>query len=141
MALERVPNQPTVMVPLVLNAEDPRPLYRQLYDGLRRAILHGSLARGARLPSTRALAEQLGISRNTVLNAFDQLLAEGYLESRVGSGTRVAAAPPEASETAARAARGSSARPAPRRLSERGTLLASTPVSVPRRLPDRAFRA
>ena len=56
------------------------PLYRQLYDALRDAILSGRLRPGSRLPSTRALADDLGASRNTVLAAFGQLLAEGYLE-------------------------------------------------------------
>src|SRR5207237_10843091 len=50
---------------------------------------------GARLPSTRALAAQMGISRNTVLAAFEQLHAEGYLEGRLGSGTYVARTLPE----------------------------------------------
>ena len=71
------------------------PLYRQLYDGLREAILSGRLRPGVRLPSTRALAVDLGASRNTVLAAFGQLLAEGYLEGRVGAGTSVASTLPE----------------------------------------------
>lgn len=73
----------------------PDPLHRQLYDSLRRSILEGRLAAGVRLPATRKLAEGLDVSRNTVLAAFEQLTAEGYLESRVGSGTRVARLPPE----------------------------------------------
>ncbi|MCZ6775997.1 MAG: PLP-dependent aminotransferase family protein [Ignavibacteria bacterium] len=71
------------------------PLYRQLYDSLRQAILTGQLQPGQRLPATRDLSVELGISRNTALNALDQLLAEGYLESRVGSGTYVTHAIPE----------------------------------------------
>lgn len=71
------------------------PLYRQLYDALRHAILVGRFAPGARLPATRALAGELGISRNTVAQAFDQLFAEGYLEGRVGSGTYVSRALPD----------------------------------------------
>jgi GntR family transcriptional regulator/MocR family aminotransferase len=65
------------------------PLYRQLYEGLRAAILGGQLRPGSRLPSTRDLAADLGVSRNTVLSAFEQLIAEGYLEGEVGSGTFV----------------------------------------------------
>jgi GntR family transcriptional regulator/MocR family aminotransferase len=65
------------------------PLYRQICDGYRRAIVEGRLRAGQRLPSTRALAAELGVSRIPVLGAFDQLLAEGYFESRVGSGTFV----------------------------------------------------
>jgi GntR family transcriptional regulator/MocR family aminotransferase len=65
------------------------PLYRQLYDRLRAAILAGELHPGARLPATRAVASELGISRNTVLNVYEQLRAEGFVEGRTGSGTRV----------------------------------------------------
>ena len=65
------------------------PLHRQLYDGLRRAILGGLLRAGQRVPSTRTFALGLGVSRLTVLTAYDQLLHEGYLEARTGSGTFV----------------------------------------------------
>jgi GntR family transcriptional regulator/MocR family aminotransferase len=71
------------------------PLYRQLYDCLRRAILAGQLAPGTRLQSTREMASELKVSRNTVVNAYEQLLAEGYLEGQVGSGTYVSRALPE----------------------------------------------
>src|ERR1044071_2840607 len=64
-------------------------LHRQLYNQLREAILSGRLSAGTRLPSTRELAYELGLARNTVLNAFDQLHAEGYLTRRVGDGTYV----------------------------------------------------
>ena len=64
-------------------------LHRQLYNQLRDAILSGRLSAGTRLPSTRELAHELGLARNTVLNAFDQLYAEGYLARRVGDGTYV----------------------------------------------------
>src|SRR6185295_3543962 len=64
-------------------------LYRQLYDQLRDAILSGRLGPGTRLPSTRELADDLDIARNTVLNTFEQLYAESYLERRVGDGTYV----------------------------------------------------
>src|SRR5215510_1797637 len=64
-------------------------LHRQLYNQLREAILSGRLSAGTRLPSTRELADELSLARNTVLNAFDQLYAEGYLASRVGDGTYV----------------------------------------------------
>ena len=66
------------------------PLYRHLYTHLQSAILTGDLKPGARLPSTRALAIQLNVSRNTVLNAYQQLIAEGYLDGMVGNGTFVA---------------------------------------------------
>ncbi len=65
------------------------PFYTQIYDGYRMAILSGRLGPGQRLPSTRTLAAELQISRLPVLNAFEQLLHEGYLEGKVGSGTYV----------------------------------------------------
>src|SRR5712692_3874833 len=70
-----------------LDATLPIPLYKQLYDRLRGTILEGQLERGARLPSTRTLASELGISRTTTALAYQQLLLEGYLESQVGKGT------------------------------------------------------
>ncbi len=78
------------------------PLYQALYTHLRSAILSGELKGGIKLPSTRALADELNVSRNTVLNAYRQLLAEGYLESREGSGTFVAHLLPELLLTAPR---------------------------------------
>jgi GntR family transcriptional regulator/MocR family aminotransferase len=71
------------------------PLYQQLYTHMRAAILSGELKRGMKLPSTRALADQLSVSRNTVLSAYGQLIAEGYLESAEGSGTFVARVLPD----------------------------------------------
>ena len=78
------------MVPFIALQLDRRsrvPLQRQLYDEIRTAILSGRLAPGARVPATRVLASDTGTSRNTVSGAFDQLLSEGYLEGKVGSGT------------------------------------------------------
>jgi DNA-binding transcriptional regulator YhcF (GntR family) len=66
-----------------------RPMYRQLYGFLRLAIMNRSLPPGQRLPSSRSLAERLRISRNTVLTAYEELAAQGFIESRIGSGTRV----------------------------------------------------
>ena len=71
------------------------PLHRQLYDKLREEILAGRFAAGQRMPSTRVLAADLGIARNTILHAFEQLKAEGYFEGETGSGTYVARALPE----------------------------------------------
>ena len=65
----------------------------QIQDQLRAAIRDRRLGAGERLPSTRRLAELLGVSRGTVVDVYEQLLAEGYVESVVGSGTRVAAMP------------------------------------------------
>jgi GntR family transcriptional regulator/MocR family aminotransferase len=82
---------PPAIVPVVaVDRASPTPLYRQLYDGFREAILAGRLQAGQRVPSTRALAAELGISRLPVLGAFEQLVAEGYFESGVGAGTFVA---------------------------------------------------
>lgn len=79
-------------IPLVtfnLNYNSGIPLYKQLYDSLQTAILEGKLKPGEKLPGTRSLAADLGISRNTVSTAFNQLLIEGYLRGKVGSGTYV----------------------------------------------------
>jgi GntR family transcriptional regulator/MocR family aminotransferase len=78
-----------------LDSKKESPLYQQLYDGLRGAILRGDLKANMRLPSTRTLAKELNLSRNTVMNAFEQLLMEGYLEGKVGSGTYVAKTLPD----------------------------------------------
>jgi GntR family transcriptional regulator/MocR family aminotransferase len=67
----------------------PVPFYLQIYEGVRAAITSGRLIPGQRLPSTRTLAEELQISRYPVFSAFDQLLQEGYLDGKVGSGTFV----------------------------------------------------
>ncbi len=75
---------------VALDPGSPIPLYRQIYSRVRGAILSGQLESGERLPSTRALAQQLGVSRTTVLTAYEQLLAEGYVTGRVGAGTSVA---------------------------------------------------
>ena len=65
------------------------PLYRQLYLQIRKQILGGRIQGGVRLPSTRTLSKELALSRITILNAFDQLIAEGFLASRTGAGTYV----------------------------------------------------
>ena len=72
------------------------PLHRALYDALRRAILEGRLEAGARLPSSRELARQLDVARGTVVAVFEQCMSEGYLATRNGSGTFVAAELPDA---------------------------------------------
>ncbi|HZD55915.1 MAG TPA: PLP-dependent aminotransferase family protein [Anaerolineales bacterium] len=71
------------------------PIYQQVYANLRSSILSGELKGGMKLPSTRALAEELNVSRNTILNAYRQLTAEGYIESVRGSGTYVTRISPE----------------------------------------------
>lgn len=79
-------------------APDPgsrEPLYRQLHEKLRRRILSGDFAAGQQIPSTRVLAADLSISRNTVINAIEQLIAEGYLEGEAATGTFVARVIPD----------------------------------------------
>lgn len=81
--------------PLNLDRDSDRPLQWQLYESLRLAILEGRLTAGQRLPSSRAMAADLSLGRNTVVAAYEQLAAEGYVLSRTGAGTEVAALPPE----------------------------------------------
>src|ERR1700722_12610539 len=71
------------------------PAYQWLYEGIRSEILGGRLRPGTRLPATRNLAGQYGLARGTIVNAFDQLASEGYLEGSVGSGTYVSKVLPE----------------------------------------------
>jgi GntR family transcriptional regulator/MocR family aminotransferase len=109
------------------------PLYRQLYSALRTAILTGRLRSGTRLPATRSLASEYGISRNTVLNAYGQLLAEGYVEGEVGSGTYVARTLPDELLSARVCAPHAPQQTHVRRtLSQRGALLTTTRVPTPR---------
>ncbi len=76
-------------------SSDQVPLHRRIYDQLRQQILDGRLRRGARLPSTRALATDLRVSRSTVVQAFTQLRAEGYIDSVSRGSTRVSARLPD----------------------------------------------
>jgi GntR family transcriptional regulator/MocR family aminotransferase len=116
---------------LSLDAKSQVPLYRQLYEELRRAILAGQLRAGVRLQSTRELAAELGVSRNTVMNAFEQLLAEGYLEGQVGSGTYVSRALPDDMLYARADAAGvGRSRRKGRGLSERGKVIAGTLINA-----------
>jgi GntR family transcriptional regulator/MocR family aminotransferase len=81
--------------PVALDPGKHNPMYRQLYDWFQRSIVSGQLRPGQRVPSTRSLAAELKISRVPVLSAFEQLHAEGYLETFVGAGTCVASSIPE----------------------------------------------
>jgi GntR family transcriptional regulator / MocR family aminotransferase len=81
---------------LTLPHQNPAlPAYQWLYEAVRAEILSGRLPPGARLPATRDLARQYGLSRGTIVNAFDQLASEGYVEGSVGSGTYVNKVLPE----------------------------------------------
>jgi GntR family transcriptional regulator/MocR family aminotransferase len=114
-------------------------LQHQIYAGIRRAILDGVVAPGTRLPSSRALATDLGISRTTSILALEQLLAEGYLSTRRGSGTYVAHELPDDLPRVRRVRPVAKARHPP--LSARGAALAAV-LPPARRLPGppRAFR-
>ncbi|WP_395694496.1 PLP-dependent aminotransferase family protein [Nocardioides sp.] len=78
-------------LPVTLDRSAPGPWGLQLATRIRRLVLDGTLARGDRLPSSRGLAADLGVSRSVTEQAYEQLLAEGWLETRHGSGTFVAA--------------------------------------------------
>ena len=77
---------------VALDRKTSKPLYRQLYEGYREAILDGRLAPGEQLPSTRALAAEIGLSRLPVVLAFELLIVEGFCEGKIGAGTFVSAA-------------------------------------------------
>jgi GntR family transcriptional regulator/MocR family aminotransferase len=88
MAVSGTSSGPELLIELDRAASEP--LHRQLADGLRTAIRTGRLAPHTRMPSTRVLATDLGVSRRLVVDAYSQLAAEGFLLSRHGSGTKVA---------------------------------------------------
>ena len=70
-----------------LNSRDPRPIYEQIMDNLRRLIISGGVAPGERLPSVRELATQLAINPNTIQRAYRELENQGYLVTLPGKGT------------------------------------------------------
>ena len=121
-----------------------RGLRAQIEGGLRDAISAGRLAPGTPLPSTRALAADLGVTRGVVVGAYDQLLAEGYLVARQGAGTVVNSAPIGTDRAVARAARPAPAvidfRPSVPELSTfpRAAWLRATRTAL-QTLPDRYF--
>ncbi|HEX3885730.1 MAG TPA: PLP-dependent aminotransferase family protein [Stellaceae bacterium] len=106
------------------------PLSRQLAASLRRAIAEGGIGAGARLPSTRALAGELGLARSTIVAVFEQLAAEGFVLARPGSGYYVPARPAPAAETGAPP-------PSPRPVSREARRLAR--FNTPRRGEPRPF--
>ena len=86
----------SAILPLITIDRHTRdPVHRQIYEAYRTAIIGRRLRPGERVPSSRTVAAELGVSRMPVLNAYDQLLAEGYFESRIGSGTRVCSTLPD----------------------------------------------
>ncbi|MFT5172955.1 MAG: GntR family transcriptional regulator/MocR family aminotransferase [Gammaproteobacteria bacterium] len=105
-------------------------LHRQIYECVRDAVLRGALFSGTTLPSSRELASHLSVGRNTVIAAYDQLHAEGFLDTRIGAGTRIAVLGEQALDGSAhRPAR--PARTSLQALSRRGRRLASQPRANP----------
>jgi GntR family transcriptional regulator / MocR family aminotransferase len=128
--MKRTPT--SYLPPIALHDRAEIPMYQQVYDWFRRAITSGQLRPGHRVPSTRNLAADLKISRMPVLAAFEQLVAEGYLETFVGAGTCVARSIPDdtLSTQAAKVRRGlqEAEKRGPRRMSRRGVGLAQVPA-------------
>jgi GntR family transcriptional regulator/MocR family aminotransferase len=120
--------------PIALDYRNVAPMYRQLYDWFRKAIIRGQLRPGQRVPSTRNLAVELKISRIPVLNAYEQLLAEGYLETFVGAGTCVARSIPDdtlrpvSGKTRTAFRDEVNPEPGPRRMSRRGMAMTKLPT-------------
>jgi GntR family transcriptional regulator/MocR family aminotransferase len=84
-----------VAILLSIDRRARKPVYLQIHEAFRTRIVHRELRPGQRVPSTRELARELRVSRFPVLNAYAQLLAEGYFESRPGAGTFIASSLPE----------------------------------------------
>ena len=122
----------TSLATIRLDYSEKKPLYRQLYESIRAAILDRRLEKNFKLPSSRELAREFGISRNTVTAAFEQLMAEGYLEGHVGAGTFVTQKLPDEllAVKIAGTVPAAGKRKTASRLSARGKLIASTPVSL-----------
>ena len=113
------------IVPIIaIDRKASKALHQQIYDGYRTAIVDRSVRSGQRVPSTRALASELGISRFPVLNAYAQLLAEGYFEGYVGAGTVVSNSLPEQLTSSAPGGAGMArTRSGPRPVSRRSSIL------------------
>jgi GntR family transcriptional regulator/MocR family aminotransferase len=128
--MKRIPA--SFLPPITLDYRTKTPMYRQLYDWFRKAIIDGQMRPGQRVPSTRSLATELKISRLPVLNAYEQLLAEGYFETFVGAGTCVARSIPD--ETLAPSVKARKGHQeivetrGPRRMSRRGAALTHMPA-------------
>lgn len=84
---------PKLGLPSITLRRNGQQLQQQLYHALRKAIANGTLLPGSRLPASRVTARMLGVSRNTVLAAYETLSLEGLITGRTGSGTRVCANP------------------------------------------------
>lgn len=86
-------------LPFVLDPESPRPIFRQIVDGLRAAIARGSIAGGDLIPSVRSVAEELGVNPNTVHKAFSELEREGLVTPDRGRGMVVVAGVKQSART------------------------------------------
>src|ERR1700723_4284694 len=87
---------PSALSPVIaVDRKAAKPLHKQIYDAYRSMIVSRNLGAGQQIPSTRALAIELKISRIPVLTAYSQLLAEGYFEARAGAGTFVCSSLPD----------------------------------------------
>ncbi|MEV0618280.1 PLP-dependent aminotransferase family protein [Nonomuraea sp. NPDC050404] len=98
------------MIPIAIDRKSRLPMTAQIQKAIRGRILDGTLHPGVRLPSSRDLAGDLGVSRSVVVQAYAQLIAEGYLRAAQGSGTRVATHLPRQGRAAAEPARSAQAR-------------------------------
>src|SRR5580700_8443438 len=116
---------PSALSPVIaVDRKAAKPLHKQIYDAYRLMIVSRNLSAGQQIPSTRALAADLRISRIPVLTAYAQLLAEGYFEARGGAGTFVCSSLPEQmTSSARRAARSAEVRSGSRPLARRSILL------------------
>ena len=112
-----------LMPVIAVDRKAATPLHRQIYDAYRGAIAGRNLGAGQQVPSTRTLALELGVSRIPVLNAYSQLLAEGYLESRSGAGTFVSSSMPEQLTSVELRKVPAKTRVGPRPVSQRSTVL------------------
>jgi len=114
----------TVFPVIAVDRKMAKPLHRQIFDAYRTAIVSRNLFAGQQIPSTRALATELHISRIPVLNAYSQLLAEGYFETRTGAGTFVCSSLPDRMTACENTTVISAGTPSgPRPVSRRSTLL------------------
>src|SRR5277367_6420873 len=104
---------------IAVDRREAKPLHRQIYDAFRENIIGRHLRAGQAVPSTRTLCGELGVSRIPVLNAYAQLLAEGYFESRAGAGTFISRSLPEQIFARARVA-GAAAKSAAPQAHQRG---------------------
>jgi len=115
---------PSTLLPVIaVDRKAAKPLHKQIYDAYRGMILSGNLGAGQQIPSSRALAAELRISRIPVLTAYAQLLAEGYFESRAGAGTFVCSSLPDQFAVAERTLRPNGIASSVRSISRRAALL------------------